>query len=136
MYFKKILTAIALIGLVAMAVFAYYVYSNIFVPNTAFNNEEAHVFIETGASFNDVKEELEPLLKDMETFETVANRKGYATNIKAGHYIIKKGSNNNEIINSIRVGNVPILVKFNNQERLVNLAGHLSNQLEADSVSL
>ncbi|MGJ8666401.1 MAG: endolytic transglycosylase MltG [Patiriisocius sp.] len=136
MYFKKILLAIALIGLVAMAAFSYYVYINIFVPNTAFNNEEAHVYIETGANFNDVKEELEPLIENMETFETVANRKGYSNNIKAGHYIIKKGSNNNEIINSIRTGNVPILVKFNNQERLEDLAGHLSNQIEADSVSL
>ncbi|GEQ86672.1 aminodeoxychorismate lyase [Patiriisocius marinistellae] len=136
MYFKKILLAVALIGLVAMAGFSYYVYSNIFVPNTAFNNEEAHVYIETGSNFNDVKQELEPLLKDMGTFETVANRKGYSNNIKAGHYIVKKGSNNNEIINSIRTGNIPVLVKFNNQERLEDLAGHLSNQLEADSISL
>jgi UPF0755 protein len=83
-----------------------------------------------------VQEELSPLLKDMSTFATVAQRKGYSSNIKAGHFIIKKGSNNNEIINSIRSGNIPVTIKFNNQERLENLAGHLAKQIELDSASL
>lgn len=135
MYFKKILVALALVGVVAMAIFAYYVYSNIFVPNTAFNNEEAHVYIPSNATYADVRADLEPLLKNIETFDNVAGRKGYPENIKSGHYIIKKGSNNNDIINSIRTGNIPINIKFNNQERLENLAGHLSRQMEPDSIS-
>lgn len=135
MYLKKIVIAIVLLGLVAMAAFSYYVYTNVFTPNTAFNNEEAHVYIPTGASLTDVQEELSPLLSDMETFVTVANRKGYSSNIKSGHFVIKKGSNNNEIINSIRTGNIPIKIKFNNQERLENLAGHMATQMEADSIA-
>ncbi len=118
-----------------MAGFAYYVYNNVFVPNTAFNNEEAHIYIASEATFADVKEELEPLLKDMESFEAVAIRKNYVSNIKAGHFVIKKGMNNNEIINTIRLINVPIKIKFNNQERLENLAGKIASQLEADSLS-
>ena len=43
--------------------------------------------------------------------------------------------NNNDIINSIRTGNVPIKIKFNNQERLENLAGQVANQLDGDSLS-
>jgi len=136
MYIKKILLAIVLIGLLLMAGFAYYVYNAVFVPNTAFNNSEAHVYIPTGAKFSDVMDELKPLLEDPISFEAVANRKGYPANIKSGHFIIKNGMNNNDIINSIRIGNVPILVKFNNQERLENLAGNLENQLEIDSLSL
>jgi len=135
MYIKKILLAIALIGLLLMAGFAYYVYNAVFIPNTAFNNNEAHVYISTGANFSDVLEELKPLLKNIVSFEAVANRKEYSVNIKSGHFIIKKGMNNNDIINSIRVGNVPILIKFNNQERIENLAGNLANQLELDSLS-
>lgn len=136
MYLKKILVAILLLGLVGMAVFAWYVYSTVLIPNTAFNNKEAHVYIPTNASFNDVLEEIEPLLKDPETFIAVANKKGYVTNIKPGHYLIKKGMNNNDIINTVRSKNIPIKVKFNNQERLENLAGAISNQIEADSLSL
>ncbi|WP_432411473.1 endolytic transglycosylase MltG [Rasiella sp. SM2506] len=136
MYIKKILVAILLVGLVGMAVFAWYVYNTVLVSNTAFNNKEAHVYIPTNASFDDVLEELEPILKDTETFSTVAYKKGYASNIKPGHYLIKKGMNNNDIINTVRSKNIPIKVKFNNQERLENLAGAISNQIEADSLSL
>ena len=42
-YIKEILCAIALIGLVVAAYFAYCVYSAMFKPNTAFNNEEAYI---------------------------------------------------------------------------------------------
>ena len=136
MYLKKILLTVVLLGLVGMAGFSYYVYQNIFTPNTGFNNPQAHVFIPTGATFKMVQEELSPLLKDLNTFVTVAQRKGYSSNIKAGHFIIKKGNNNNEIINSIRSGNIPVTIKFNNQERLENLAGHLAKQIELDSASL
>ena len=136
MYLKKILLTVVFLGLVGMAGFSYYVYQNIFTPNTGFNNPQANIFIPTGATFKMVQEELSPLLKDMSTFITVAQRKGYVSNIKAGHFIIKKGSNNNEIINSIRSGNTPVTIKFNNQERLENLAGHLAKQIEADSLSL
>lgn len=136
MYLKKILLTVVLLGLVGMAGFSYYVYQNIFTPNTGFNNPQAHVFIPTGATFKMVQEELSPLLKDMNTFVTVAQRKGYSSNIKAGHFIIKNGSNNNEIINSIRSGNIPVTIKFNNQERLEDLAGHLAKQIELDSASL
>ena len=136
MYIKKILLAVALIGLLIMAGFAYYVYKTVFISNTAFNNNEAHIYIPTGASFTDVLEELNPLLIDLESFEAVAKRKKYPSNIKSGHFIIKNGMNNNDIINSIRIGNIPISIKFNNQERLENLAGALSKQLEVDSLKL
>ena len=38
--------------------------------------------------------------------------------------------NNNDIINTIRSKNSPILVKFNNQERLEDLARQLAGQIE------
>ena len=119
-----------------MAGFAYYIYSNIFYSNTAFTNDEAHIYIPTGSKFRDVNDELRPLLKNMISFEAVANRKGYPANVKPGHYIIKKGMNNNDIVNTIRSENVPIFIKFNNQERLENLAGQLANQIESDSTTL
>ena len=136
MYFKKILWAVALIGLLIMGGFAYYVYSSVFTANTAFNNEEAHVYFPTGSRFSDVIKELKPLLDNIIAFEAVANRKGYPGNIKPGHYILRKGMSNNDIVNTIRSKNTPVFVKFNNKERLENLAGDLSNIIEADSLSL
>lgn len=136
MYLKKILLAIALIGLVIAAYFAYYVYSVMFVPNTAFNNNEAYVYIKSDTDYDKVRESLVPLLKDIETFDALANRKKYTTNVKAGKYIIKKDMTNNDIINSIRSNNIPVKVSFNNQNSLELLAGRIANQIEADSISL
>jgi len=136
MYFKKILLAIVLIGLVVAAYFAYYVYSTMFVPNTAFSNNEAYVYIESDADYNKVRESLMPLLKDIKTFDALAKRKKYVNNIKAGKYIIKKDMTNNDIINSIRSNNIPVKVSFNNQNSLELLAGRIANQIEVDSLSL
>ncbi|WP_222984412.1 endolytic transglycosylase MltG [Flagellimonas meishanensis] len=136
MYLKKVLWATALLGILICGFIAYQIYSAIFSPNTQFNNQEAYVHIPSDATFAEVKTMLEPLLKNMGTFESVASRKGYTSNIKAGKYAIRKGMNNNEIINSLRSNNIPVKVVFNNQESLANLAGRIAQQIEADSLSL
>ncbi len=136
MYLRKIILIIALLGIVVGGVFVYKIYNAIFTPNTAFSNDEAYLFIPTNATFENVNEQLTPLLKDLKSFSMVAERKGYSTNIKAGKYAIKKGMNNNEIINSLRSRNIAVKVTFNNQNTLEELAGRISNQIEADSVSL
>lgn len=136
MNLKKVLWATAILGLLICGFIAYQIYSAIFSPNTQFNNEEAFVYIASDATFSEVKDSLEPLLKDLSTFEAVAQRKGYITNIKAGKYALKKGMNNNDIINTLRSANLPVNVSFNNQESLESLAGRISEQIEADSLSL
>ncbi|GAB1858465.1 endolytic transglycosylase MltG [Flavobacteriaceae bacterium MHTCC 0001] len=136
MYIKKILWAIALIGLVVAGIFAYYIYKVMLVPNTNFNNDEAYIYIKTTDNYNEVRAQLEPLLKDIGAFDVLAKQKKYTANIKSGKYVIKRGMNNNDIINSIRSGNVPVKVSFNNQNSLEKLAGRIANQIEADSVSL
>lgn len=136
MYFKKIFFAIALIGLVFAAYFAYFVYNTMFVPNTAFQNEEAYIFIRTDATYNDVRKDLIPILEDISSFDALAKQKKYINNVRAGKYRIEKGMNNNEIINSIRSKNIPVKVSFNNQRSIEALAGRIANQIEADSTSL
>ncbi len=136
MNLKRVLWATAILGLLICGFIAYQIYSAIFSPNTQFNNDEAFVYIHTDASFADVKESLQPLLKDISSFEAVAKRKGYIANVKPGKYALKKGMNNNEIINTLRSANLPVRVSFNNQESLQDLAGRISEQIEADSVSL
>jgi UPF0755 protein len=136
MYIKKILWAIALIGLVVFAVIAYYIYGAMFQPNTAFNNETAYIYVPTDATYPQVRAQLEPLLEDIDKFDALANQKKYTSNIKAGRFAIKKDMNNNDIINSIRSQNLPIKIAFNNQNNLADLAGRISTQIEADSLSL
>ncbi|WP_291864296.1 endolytic transglycosylase MltG [Maribacter sp.] len=136
MYIKKILVAIVLVGLVAGGILAYTVYDAFFTPNTKFNNDKAYVFIPTNSNINDVEVLLEPILEDISSFLSAAERKKYSVNVKAGKYALKKGMNNNEIIGVLRSGNTPVKVAFNNQETIADLAGRISKQIEADSLSL
>jgi UPF0755 protein len=136
MYFKKILLGVALVGLVVIGYFSYYIYKAMLSPNTAFQNEEAYIYISSDASYNDVREDLEPLLEDISTFDALAKQKKYISNIKAGKYRITKDMTNNDIINSIRSNNIPVKVSFNNQHSLEYLAGRIADQIEADSLSL
>ena len=136
MYIKKILISIAFLGLIGMGVFAYYVYGAIFNPNTAFEAKEAHIYLTSEATYEEVREQLQPLLKDISGFDRLAQKKGYVANVKPGHYILQNGMNTNEIINTLRSHNIPVNVVFNNQERLENLAGRIAKQIEADSLSL
>ncbi len=136
MYIKKILLAIVFIGLAVAAYFAYYVYSTMFVPNTAFNNDTAYIYIKSTDTYDNVREQLVPLLKDIDKFDALAEQKKYVNNIKAGRYAIKKDMSNNDIINSIRSNNIPVKVSFNNQETLEKLAGRVASQIEADSIAL
>ena len=136
MYIKKILVIVVLLGAVGMGIFSWYIYNTAFSGNTTFSNDQAHVYIPTHATMQDVMEELAPLLRNEDSFRAIASKKGYDGNIKPGHFIITRGMSNNDLINTLRSRNIPINIKFNNQERLEDLAGHISNQIEADSISL
>lgn len=136
MYLKRIVLIVVFLGLLLGGLFSAMVYRTLFVSNTAFNNEEAFIFIPSDADFGQVKRQIEPLLKDISTFETAAERKRYTTNIKGGKYAIGKGMNNNDIVNTLRSGNIPVRISFNNQESPALLAGRIGSQLEADSSEL
>jgi len=136
MYIKKIVLAIAILGVVAIGIFSYVIYNTIFSPNTKFAGEKASVYVASDATYEEVLEQIKPLVDKLNDFDQVAKRKGYATNLKAGRFILKKGMNNNEIINTLRSKNEPVSVVFNNQERLEDLAGRIAQQIEADSISL
>ena len=136
MYIKRILLIIAFLGLLLGGAFAFMVYRTFFTPNTAFENPQAFIYIRTGATYEEVREQLQPLLADLDAFDAVALRKKYPGNIRAGKFPIDKGMNNNEIVNALRSRNTPVRVSFNNQETPAALAGRIASQIEADSLSL
>ena len=119
---KKKLKWIAMV--VVVAVIAFLGYRFIFAPNTAFDEKEVAVYIATGSDFSEVQHRLNPLLKNPAAFEQIAQRMGYTQNVKAGKYIIEKGANNIDIVRTLRNRNIPVKLKFNNQERIEDLAGN------------
>lgn len=136
MYIKKILLAIVFIGLAIAAYFSYFVYNAMFQPNTSFDKEIEYITVPSYSKYENVREQLKPLLVNIESFDALASRKKYNRNVKAGRFAIKKGMSNNDIINSIRSRNLPVKVSFNNQETIQDLAGRISHQIETDSISL
>lgn len=136
MYIKKILFIISILIAIGLGIFSWYIYNSIFSANTSFDEPTHSVYVPTGASFSTVADSLKPYIKDFDSFQIVAQKKGYTSNIRPGRYILRKGMNNNELVNALRSGNQPVSVVFNNQERLEDLAGRISRQIEADSLSL
>ena len=127
---------VVLMGLVGAGIFSYYIYNTIFSPNTDFSQNEVVIYVPSDATYKDVRNQLKEVLNDIESFDIVAQKKGYVSYLKPGKYAIQKGMNNNEIVNSLRSGNIPVQVSFNNQETIERLAGRISEQIEADSISL
>lgn len=135
MNFKKIVTYISVLVVIAASIYGYIIYKNIFSPNTNFSEKEVYVYIPTDADYTEAIQILAPYIKDMELFKMTAEKKAYDANVKSGRFLIKKDMNNNDMVNSLRQ-NVPLNLAFNNQERLEDFAGRIGSQIEADSTSL
>lgn len=131
MYIKKILLAVALLGLVVLGYFSFTIYQLIFSPNTSFQAEKHSVYVSEKADFQTVVDSLKPHLKDADAFVQVAAKKSYDQHIKSGHYVLTKGMNNNEIINALRSTNVPVHIHFNNQNSIQDFSQRLSEQLDS-----
>ncbi len=135
MKLKKIFVILSLVLVAAASIYGYTIYRNIFSNNTSFEDKELFVYIPTDANFDQVITIMAPYVKDIERFKMVAEKKSYPTNVKSGKFLLTKGMNSNQIINSLRQ-NVPVDLAFNNQERLEDFAGRVGSQIEADSLSL
>lgn len=131
---KKIIKIVLILGVLFVGFVGYRIYIILFTSNI--KTEKVDVYIPTGSSFQDVVSILTPTIKDISSFVKVSKRTGYYSNVKPGHYILNKGMNNNQIVRTLRFGNTPVRISFNNQERIENLAGRIAQQIEADSVSL
>ena len=116
-----------------MGSFSLYVYKVMFKSNTSFDEKSKDLYIKTGTSYNQLLNQIDSYVLNMDDFDVLAKRKKY--NVRPGKYQIKNGMNNNEIINSLRSNNITVNVIYNNIVDLNDLAGKISNQIEADSIS-
>ena len=133
MYIKRIVILIVALGLIFMGSFSLYVYKVMFKSNTSFDEKSKDLYIKTGTSYNQLLNQLDSYVLNVDDFDVLAKRKKY--NVRPGKYQIKNGMNNNDIINSLRSNNITVNVIYNNIVDLNDLAGKISNQIEADSIS-
>ena len=106
-----------------------------YFPNTKVVDTSQSIFVPTGTSFATLKKILEPHLKSTITFSLAAKAKRFDTP-RIGHFVLKPSMGNQQIVNTLRSGNTPIQVVFNNQQTIAHLASRVAEQLQLDSLSL
>ena len=132
---KKIISIIAVAGIVIASILGVYVYNKAFTSNTQFIQDEVYVYIPSESTYENVIEIIKPLVKDFEKFDFVATSRNYNSNVKAGKFLFKKGMTSFDMVRSLRL-NIPVKVAFNNQETLHHLVKRLATQVEPDSLAL
>ena len=131
---KKLILLILGLLLVLGSVLSISLYSKIFKGNTV---EEGYLYIPTGSNFDEVENLIRPFLKRVKPFVLVAEKLNYPEAVKPGKYKISKGMSNFELVKMLRRGNQTMVnLSFNNQDTFEKLAGRISQQIEADSISL
>ena len=135
---KKIISlfAISLVLLVFMWVALQY-YNRIWGPNVHTTEKTVEIFIPSNPTYEEVYALLEfsGALISMDDFDWVVQRKGAQDRFEGGHYLLRNGMSNNDIVNMIRAGRQsPVKVTFTNVRTAEELAGQLSSRLEPDSL--
>ena len=103
------------------------------------NGKDVSLYIPTGADYQYVKDELVSLdvLQSKNAFDWLAKKSHYDENVHPGRYILTDGMTNQQLINMLRMGyQTPVKVVFNNMRTVEQLAGRISEQIEADSISI
>ncbi|HAW51572.1 MAG TPA: endolytic transglycosylase MltG [Flavobacteriales bacterium] len=98
-----------------------------------------YLYIPTGSDFTDVCKILtsKGIVKNINTFAWVAERKNYVNRIIPGKYRLKDGMNNNQLVNLLRSGEQEVVkITFHNLRSLEELSGIVAKDLETDSASL
>ncbi len=129
MNLKKLIAIIAVVGVVIAGIVTLYIYNKAFTANTVFNQNEVFVYIPTNSTYQQAKEIVAPLLKDIEKFDFVAQKRNYNTTVKAGKFLLKKDMTSFDIVRALK-SNVPVKLAFNNQETLEKLAERITTQVE------
>lgn len=134
MKIKKIIISIVALAIILGVIVGYKYFNRIYMPNVIQN---ATVYLPTGASFDSVSKIITPYLNNPNGFNWVAEQKNYHNLIKPGRYLLKKGMNNNELVDLLRSGKQsPIKLTFNNQDSVEKLSGRIAMQIEADSLDI
>lgn len=129
---KKIIYIVATIFIIS-GILAYNYYQKIFGQAIT---KDYVLYVNSTDSLLDVKNKITDFSDSPETFLWVSAKKSFSKP-KKGRYALKKGMSNNDLVNMLRIGRqTPLKVSFNNQDTLEKLAGRISQQIEADSISL
>jgi len=137
---KQIILIIIALLIMGCAIIGYFGYRMVYKPNVWLNGQSSAAFnIKSDNTWEDVKQMLykNGTIIHRESFERLAAIMKYPDHIKSGHYLLKEGMSNKQIITKLRAKQQdPVKLVFNNIRIKEELAGHIAEQIETDSVSL
>lgn len=138
---RRIFSFILLLILGAAFLVGYYFYRLVFGPVLDMKKESVAFYVHTGWNGDNVFDALVSMniVKKPEALKWVMQRKNYdGMLVVPGKYTLKKGINANDLINHLRAGNGEEEVKIvlNYARTLQELAGKVSANIEADSISV
>jgi UPF0755 protein len=137
---KRIILVTCGVMLVIGGFLAYIFYTDFLQSNTNPNiKRDVYIFIKTGNTLVDVEKMLKEkdILLSVTTFDFAAGVMNYANNIHPGRYLLRPHANNKNLIKLLKSGvQVPYKLSFTGIHNKYDLAGKLSQQIEADSLSI
>jgi len=137
--FKVLISVLFLILIIGSIAF-YKFYLMLYQPNVNLGDKKtAYICIPTGSTYKDVLNILDKnnYLENKKSFEWTADFKNYTDKVKPGKYLIKNSMSNNELVGLLRSGKQEaVKLVINNIRTKEQLAGKISKQLEADSLSI
>ncbi len=130
------ITLFILVGGVILFKFYKRTYTTISIPG---GQDSYILYIPTGLDMNGLVKNLyrEGIISDTSGFRWLAEKKNLRNHLNAGRYMLKPGMDQNKLVNLIRSGKQePVHLVFNSQRTMEQLAGVISKQIEADSLSI
>jgi UPF0755 protein len=111
----------------------------LFAPNFHVNKDNPYLYIRDNTSFSELLDQMgkDELIISKLSFNITARLVGYDKKVRPGKYKLSAGQSNIMLIRRLRNGRQePVQLKFNNIRTKEQLAGKLSAQVMADSISI
>lgn len=131
------LTASGLLFLLAVGILAW-IYCVYYRPNVLEGKSQEIILYEED-NFSSLLKQLKEknLLRDEGSFTKAADYYDYPLQMHSGHYVLEAGMSNKRVLQILRLGlQEPVRIRFHNLRKVEQLAGLLSKQVMADSLSL
>lgn len=134
---NKFLVGFIIVFSVALSSFVFYFYQVFFTENILVEKGDEIILIEEDMNFKDLQDIVydRRIVNDMLSFSFVAKIMGYQDNMKPGLYLMRKDMTNPQAVRMLRAGEqIPTVTTFNNVRLKTDLAGKITDNLQADSV--
>ncbi|WMN12686.1 endolytic transglycosylase MltG [Marivirga salinae] len=134
---NKFLIGFVIVFSILITSFVFYFYQVFFSENILVEKGDEVILIEQDMDFQDLQDIVydRGIVNDMLSFSFVAKLLDYQENMKPGLYLMKKDMTNLQAVRMLRAGEqIPTTTTFNNVRLKPDLAGKITDNLQADSV--